>query len=326
MPDQAQGLRALMTRARGNTAVSAVPQETSELADAAVVYDTRPTTRCQPPSLTRVIAVTSGKGGVGKTNFSSNLALALVQAGKRVMVVDADLGLANLHVILGINPPYTLGHVMRGEKNLDETIFTGPLGLKVLAGASGMTELANLDSARRDCFLEQIVDLDRAAEIILLDTGAGVSDNVAAFLSAAREVIIVTTPEPTALTDAYATIKVISRQGGDVDLKLVVNMANNEVEARAVAERLTSISRRFLNIELKSLGFVPYDQTVPKSVRAQYPFLLSNANSAAAQAIVKIAGKLISAEDGSTSGAGLADMLQRMSRFFQRRTAAGDRL
>src|SRR5579871_150756 len=184
-----------------------------------------------PGKAVRIVAVTSGKGGVGKTNFSTNLSVLLASDDRRVIVVDADLGLANLHVVCGVTPKYHLEHVMRGEHSLREILWPGPNGLQMIAGASGLAELANLDDNRRAAFIDDLHELDQLADVIVIDTGAGLSHNVMAFLCAVEEVIIVTTPEPTAITDAYATIKVLSQENPDARLQLVVNMAHSSAEA-----------------------------------------------------------------------------------------------
>lgn len=255
MSDQAQGLRALADQTRrdhigpslspnrvpedaavggnatgGSATLSPAVSRDVAVADARLHSEAsssayRAATVAAPPARARVIAVTSGKGGVGKTNFSSNLSLVMARSGLRVIAVDADLGLANLHVVLGVMPRYHLEHVIRGERTLQETLHTAPGGLQIIAGGSGITELANLDVPRRDAFITGLSELDTLADVILLDTGAGLSHNVLAFLCAVEEVIIVTTPEPTAITDAYATIKVVSQQNPAARLMLVVNMA-----------------------------------------------------------------------------------------------------
>jgi flagellar biosynthesis protein FlhG len=276
-----------------------------------------PSSLSEPPSTrARVVAVTSGKGGVGKTNFSTNLSLTLAKSGKRVIVLDADLGLANLHVIMGVNPPYNLEHVMRGEKSLRDILHSGPSGVKIIAGGSGITELANLDEPTRLAFVSGMRELDTLADVSLIDTGAGLSRNVLAFLCAVEEIIVVTTPEPTAITDAYATIKVVSMENPTAKQSLVVNMAHSEAEAEAVAERLILIAERFLNVKLEFLGFIPQDPTVSKAVRTQSPFVLSQPSCLAAQGVQRIAEQLGYFKSEPASSAGFSGLLNRMQRFF----------
>ncbi len=268
----------------------------------------------------RVVAITSGKGGVGKTNFSSNLAITLASSGQRVIFVDADLGLANVHVVLGIMPRFHLEHVMQGEKTLKEVLYPGPGGIHIIGGGSGLTELANLDETRRAHFIQSLSELDTLADVVLLDTGAGLSHNVLGFLCAVDEVIVVTTPEPTAITDAYATIKVLSQENPHAQQRLLINMAQSETEAQAAAQRLQSIARRFLQRDLDCLGYLPHDISVSRAVRAQQPFTLFQPNSPAARAITQIAARLGYDEPpASTGAAGVNGLLTRMQRFFKMR-------
>lgn len=354
MPDQAQGLRALADQARRDPsvhpqpftrtpdgasdlpetagepdAVTVVPSQ-SEIAPGVAVADVRrrdglpvtPDSHRQAAvndytmNRARVIAVTSGKGGVGKTSFSTNLSLTLSGLGKRVIVLDADLGLANLHVVLGVMPRYHLEHVMRGEMSLKDVLFPGPGGIQIIAGGSGITELANLDDKTRLRFLDGLRELDNMADMIVIDTGAGLSRSVMSFLCAVEEVVVITTPEPTSITDAYATIKVVSQENPYARLMLVVNMAQSEQEAHAVATKLTMIARQFLKIQLEFIGYVPHDAVVPRSVRAQRPFALAEPQSAAARAIVDIASRLGYQQARTKQQAGFGGFLNRMQRFF----------
>jgi flagellar biosynthesis protein FlhG len=218
MDDQAHGLRVLAKTARS----------AGELEDTVLV---------SPRKAARTIAITSGKGGVGKTNFTTNLALLLAQTGQRIIVLDADLGLANLHVVLGVAPKFHLEHVIRGEKTLKEILYPAANGIQIIAGGTGIAELANLTNERRERFIDGLAELDSMADVILIDTGAGLSHNVLGFLFASDEVIVITTPEPTAIADAYATIKVVSRDNPDARIRLVVNMANSDMEAHAGGAR-----------------------------------------------------------------------------------------
>lgn len=297
MADQAQGLRALAKQAHLE----------DHLGNSALVT---------PYPAARTIAVTSGKGGVGKTNFTTNLALLLAQARRRVIVVDADLGLANIHVVMGISPTYHLEHVLRGEKTLQEILISTPGGVQIIAGGSGITELANLDHAQRTRFIESLSELDHLADTILVDTGAGLSQNVMGFVLAADEVIVITTPEPTSLADAYATIKVVSRENPGTRLHLVVNMATSEAEASAVYERLSLVARQFLHIEPDYLGYLPQDATVSRAVRAQQPFTQFSPGSPVARALSQIVDRL---GYPPARPAGVSGFLNRISNFFSGR-------
>jgi flagellar biosynthesis protein FlhG len=275
-----------------------------------------------PRRMARVIAITSGKGGVGKTNFCSNLALTLAARGQRVIIVDADLGMANVHVILGVSPPFHMEHVMRGEKTLAEILYQAPGGVGIISGGSGLTDLANLDDAERQRFISSLSELDSLADVVLLDTGAGLSHNVLAFLCAVEEVIVITTPEPPAIMDAYATIKVIARENPHAQQRLVVNMAQSEAEARAVAQRLQSISQQFLGRDMNWLGYLPHDMTVSRAVRAQQPFTTLQPNAPVSRAILQIADKLgFDKTPPASQTAGVSGLLNQMQRFFGLRSS-----
>lgn len=243
---------------------------------------------------TRVIAVTSGKGGVGKSNLSVNMGIALARLGARPLLVDADLGLANVDVIMGIIPPYNLGHVILGEKKISDVMINGPAGLRVIASGSGVYRLANLSEKSLEQCLEELNEIEKYTDIMLIDTGAGLSKNVLKFVLAAGEVIVVTTPEPTAITDAYGVIKVIASSEQNIPIWLVVNMVRNEDEGVQVVDRLASVSKRFLGVELSTLGFIPYDPIIPKAVREQQPFIISHPRSMAGQSLNLIAKNLLS--------------------------------
>jgi flagellar biosynthesis protein FlhG len=241
----------------------------------------------------RVIAVTSGKGGVGKTNFSVNVGIALAKLGQRVLLVDADLGLSNADVILGVVPKFHLGHIISGQKQVSEVIEEGPFGLKILAGGSGDYRLANLSEQSLESCVASWNEFEQDLDFIIVDTGAGLSRNVLKFVLAAGEVIIITTPEPTSITDAYGIIKVVATTESDIPLWVVVNMAHDETEGRQVMERLKTVSQRFLGINLVSIGFLTWDQTVSKAVKEQQPFIIGYPRSIVAEEIGQIAQNIL---------------------------------
>ena len=249
--------------------------------------------------------------------FPTNLSITLGQLGQRVIMMDADMGLANVHLLLGVSPPYSLEHVMHGTKTLAEVLHPAAANVQLIAGGSGITELANLTNNTREAFLVGLRELDDACDLIVIDTGAGLANNVLAFLCAVNEVVILTTPEPTALTDAYATIKVVSQENPGVRLMLVVNMVHSSGEGSAAAERLRSIARQFLNVDLEYLGCIPNDPAVLKAVRTRQPFVSGTPNCAASGALNRIIGHLGYRRGQADNGSGVEGFLSRLQRFFQ---------
>ena len=254
---------------------------------------------------TKIITIASGKGGVGKTNISTNLALAYGKIGKKVIVLDADLGLANVNVVMGMIPKYNLYHVIRKQKTMKEVILDTDYGIQIVAGASGFSKIANLTDEERDSFISELTELS-SADIIIIDTSAGVSSNVLAFVEAADEVLIVTTPEPTAITDAYGIIKIISTEIDDLDLdlKLIVNRVASVTEAKKISQRVINIAGQFLNLKVDYLGFVYEDLSVSSSVRKQVPFLIADPNGKASGCIQHIVGRLENIEFKEGGGVG----------------------
>ncbi len=260
---------------------------------------------------TRVIAVASGKGGVGKTNLSVNMAIAYARLGKRVVVMDADLGLANVNIMLNMIPKYNLYHVIRKQKTMREILLDTEYGIQILAGASGFSKIANLSEEERQNFITELYSLSNA-DIIIIDTSAGVSSNVLSFVAAADDAIIVTTPEPTAITDAYGIIKIIATEveNLNIGLKLVVNRVKNVTEGRRVAERIINISGQFLNLKVEYLGCIYDDPIVPNSVIRQIPFLIQDPKSKASISVQHLVGRLEKTEFQGDHG--LARMIKKL--------------
>ncbi|KJR98173.1 MAG: ATPase [Peptococcaceae bacterium BRH_c4a] len=254
----------------------------------------------------RVIAVSSGKGGVGKTSLVVNLAITLASLGQRVVIFDADLGLANAEVLMGITPPNTLFDCLYGEKSIEEIIIPGPSGVKLVSGGSGFLELANLDSSRRQQLIESLAYFDREADFLIIDTGAGISKNVLGFVAAANEVIVVVTPEPTSLTDAYSLIKVLAMFKVHSEVMLVINKAGDEREAKRTAQKMENVVNQFLQIRVSSIGWIIEDRLVSQAVKNQEPFSMFYPNSLPAQSITMISRFLITGrqEAGTLPGAG----------------------
>lgn len=264
----------------------------------------------------KVITVTSGKGGVGKTNLTVNLAIALSRMGFRVAILDVDFGFANVDVMLGISTKYTLLELVRGERTIFEVLTDGPNNIKFLSGGSGVEELIQLDRAQVINFISNISLLDKLFDVILIDTGAGLSRNVMSFIMAADEVLLVTTPEPTAITDAYAMIKMISKSDKHKVVKVVVNKAESLKEANDILNKLTMVSDKFLSFKLQKSGYILNDDCVPKAVRQQKPFCLSYPKSHASHQVTELAMNLMydnGSGDGSNSaGKGIKGFFSRL--------------
>lgn len=243
----------------------------------------------------RIWAVTSGKGGVGKTNFAINLGVALQEMGRRVLLFDADLGLGNVDIALGFYPRYNLGHVLRGEREMEEVVEEGPTGLRVVAGGSGLSELLELSPARVREFTGRLESLEEMADVIFLDTGAGLSPTVLSFALSADEILLVTTPEPTALADAYAVLKVACQRQPAAVFRVVINRVRDQREAAAAAGRLNAVARRFLNREVESLGYIFDDPHVPRAVCRQEPFFSLYPDCPASRCVGDMAQRLIGA-------------------------------
>jgi flagellar biosynthesis protein FlhG len=218
---------------------------------------------------TWVVSVTSGKGGVGKTAVVANMAVSLSQMGKKVLIIDADLGLANIDVVFGLTPQYNLNHFFAGQQRLDDILVDGPGGIKILPAGSGVQQFTHLDANQKMRFINELDAMHGAYDIVLIDTEAGISDNVTYFNMAAQDILIITSPEPTAITDAYALMKLLSNDYGEKHFKLIVNSVKNENEALDVFRKLTVVSNRYLNISLDFLGGIPFDKRMHESIRRQ---------------------------------------------------------
>ncbi len=234
---------------------------------------------------TRLITVTSGKGGVGKSNFTLNFALGLVEQGQKVVIFDADLGFANLDVLMGVSPKKNLLHLLEPDTSIWDIVEKGPNGLEFIAGGTGFTQIMQFDDEKLNRLFNQLEFLHGYADTVLFDTGAGISNESMRCILSADEVVLVTTPEPTSITDAYAVIKMIHSKNPQTSIRLIVNRASSVREGKFTADKLTLVAKRFLNLELTTLGFVPDDSYVSKAVKQQKPFFLSYPNSLAAKGI-----------------------------------------
>jgi flagellar biosynthesis protein FlhG len=314
--DQATQLRSLVSR---------------PMAEAPAAAPARPPERPRTPRAS-VIAVTSGKGGVGKSNIAINLAIQFASAGRNVVLLDADLGLANADVLCNIDLPYNLSHVIARKKELSEVLVRAPGGFRLIGGASGLARMADLADSDRQRLVDALAELEQQADVIIIDTGAGISPNVLSFTRAADQVLVVTTPEPTAITDAYAVIKVISRQGmpgsapdtnpnrsvgenPENRLSLLVNQARSAAEAQVVQERIAKVAKQFLGVSVLDAGYVPADEQVMLAVRRRTPFVLGSPRCPASLSVAKLAMRL---QQGVGNNLDNAGFFSRMSKWFKR--------
>ncbi|MEJ1355044.1 MAG: MinD/ParA family protein [Candidatus Sedimenticola sp. (ex Thyasira tokunagai)] len=243
------------------------------------------------PEPVRVIAVTGGKGGVGKTNVSVNLAVTLADLGKRVMLLDADLGLANIDVMLGLHPEYDLSHVLNGERNLEEVVIDGPSGIKVVPGASGVQQMAELSEAEHAGLISAFSEVGADLDILIVDTAAGISDTVISFSRAVQELIVVVCDEPASITDAYAMIKLLNREYSVDRFHILANMTRHPQEGRNLYNKICRVTDRYLDVMLSYMGSIPYDESLLKAVRAQKPVVHAYPRSRIAQTFKNLAKK-----------------------------------
>lgn len=239
-----------------------------------------------------IVAITSGKGGVGKSNVAVNLSIYLAGNGLKVVLADMDLGLANADLLLNVHPRYTLSHVLSGARSLAEICTDGPGGIRFISGASGIDGLANLSEFERRNLMVQLQELTHSADIVVLDCGAGISRGVLSFALGANQVIVVTTPQPTALTDAYATIKVLRHEEYTGSVRTFVNMARGRVEAQEAHRRLSGVARKFLNYSVASAGYMLHDTAVELAVEARCPFVIRFPESNASACIAAMASDM----------------------------------
>ena len=265
---------------------------------------------------TRIITITSGKGGVGKSNFSLNFAIALQKRGYSVLVFDADISFANIDVLLGTPAQYNLIHLLKGEKSIWEIIQIGPGGLQFIAGGSGFQDLVRLSEQELEYFSEQIGKLHGFVDFILFDTGAGLSKETVRFITAAEETIVITTPEPTSITDAYALIKMLKSMGHQISFRLVVNRVTDDREGKQTADNISQVADKYLGVEIPVLGFIPDDSNVSKAVKRQTPLSIAFPDSAATRGIDLIASRFLLERREPSSSRGLSQFLQRVKRLW----------
>lgn len=261
----------------------------------------------------KVVAITSGKGGVGKTNIVSNMAVSLQKSGKRVVIIDADVGLANIDIIFNIQSRYDISHVVSGEKKLSDVMITTPHGIKIVPGGSGFSHLTQLAEGEKLNLLSEFETLQNSADIIFVDTGAGISSNVLYFNAAADECIVVATKEPTSITDAYALMKVLSNDYKVKYFKLVVNMVKSEDEAKLVYSSLSGALDKFLkDVVLEYIGYVPTDNNMQRAVLKRKLILDMEKNSAASINIEKIALKIVNSQIKNSSNGNIKFFMNKL--------------
>lgn len=237
----------------------------------------------------KIITVSSGKGGVGKSNFTLNFALTIQAMGKKVLVFDADIGMANIDVLMGVSSQYSLYHLIRGEKSIEDVIQYGPDKLPFIAGGSGLADMMSLSEAEMDYFITEIERIASEMDYIIFDTGAGLSKENMKFIVSADQCLVVTTPEPTSITDAYALIKVVHGMDNQVPFSLVVNRAGDEQEAREAANKIILTAQRFLDLDIQLLGSIADDTHVVQAVKRQVPFTAAYPRCNASSDIRRIA-------------------------------------
>lgn len=268
--------------------------------------------RMNQSRLIKVIAVTGGKGGVGKTNITLNTAIAMAQQGKRVMVLDADLGLANVDVLLGLRVVKNLSHVLSGECTLDEVLVEGPYGIKIAPATSGSQSMTELTHTEHAGLIRAFSELRTQIDVLIVDTAAGISDMVLSFSRASQDIMVVVCDEPTSLTDAYALIKILNKDHGVFRFKIVANMVRNMREGQELFTKLTKVTDRFLDVALELVATVPFDENVRKSVRKQKAIVDLYPSSPAAIAISKLAQQAASWPVPSQPGGHLEFFLEQL--------------
>lgn len=268
--------------------------------------------RMAKPHPIRVITVASGKGGVGKTNVSVNLAIALASQGKDVTILDADLGLANIDVMLGLHSDKNLSNVMNGECELEEILIDGPSGIKIIPASSGVKNMAELSPAQHAGLVGAFSGLSHKIDVLLVDTAAGISDSVTSFARAAQEVLVVVCDEPASITDAYALIKLLNKEQGIFRFHILANMVSGPQQGREVYEKLSKVSDRFLDVALDYMGHVPFDEHLQKAVKRQKAVTEVFPRSRAAQAFQTLSKKVNNWPAPTTSGGHLEFFVERL--------------
>jgi len=261
---------------------------------------------------TRIIAITSGKGGVGKTNLAVNLAIAMQSAGKKVLLIDADIGMANVNVLMGRVTNRSLVDLLEDEIELEDVVEEGLQGVKYISGVAGFEAALNVNRSEQRKIHRKLGRVSELADIIIIDTGAGLSRYVIEFILAAHEVLLVTTPEPTSLADAYTVVKAYSKYSKNRSIKLIVNRIRDEEESFEVVERLNQTTQKFLKLSVECLGYIYEDRAVRAAVKNQEPFILSKPNSPASLCVKELAKSLLTGEDMESVSKGWRAIIDRL--------------
>ncbi len=267
-------------------------------------------------SNTRIVAVASGKGGVGKSNITVNLGLTLQGMGKRVLLLDADLGMANLDILLGLTPRYNLSHVLKGKCKFEDALLHGPDGIDILPGTSG-EDLINISSTEVKRLIEASSHMESNYDIIIIDIGAGIHYSVTNFIMACDEAMIVLTPEPTAIMDAYSLVKFLANQKYKNKVGLIINQTSSQKEGTNVANRMKKVISEYLKLDIEIMGYIPYDEDVRQSVKEQTPFIIAYPKSKAVGALKDVAAKMLDRVQSSESR-GMKGFMYRIVGIFNR--------
>lgn len=271
------------------------------------------------PSAARVITVTSGKGGVGKTNTAVNLAIQFRKAGKRVVILDADFGMANIEVMFGAVPKYNLTDMVQKGMPLKNIVTEGPMGVGFISGGSGVTELVDMEKDQLQYLIQRMRELDEMADIILIDTGAGISNSVVEFLTASSEIVLLSTPEPTSVTDSYSLLKTLNNTPGFLEkqarIYFLANRVESKNEGKTLFQNLSVVVNKFLNIQMEYLGIVPQDDAILRAVMLQSPVSIKMPSSRSSKAFEGLAAQLLEEEVGETErNRGIASFLMNLMR------------
>lgn len=267
------------------------------------------------PKPVRVLAVSSGKGGVGKTNVAVNLGVSLSELGHQVALLDADLGLANVDVLLGLQPKFNLSHVLSGERTLNEIMLEGPGGLKIVPASSGIQRMSDLSQAEQAAVIRAFSEIETDLDVLLVDTAAGISSSVVNFARACQEIILVVLDEPTSLTDAYAFIKLLHRDFGVYRFQILTNMVQDQAQGQNLYHKLCRVTDRYLDVNLSFLGAIPYDDHLKKAVQKQNPVVLAYPQSKSAQAFRALATRAEALPPADNSSGRLEFFVERMIRY-----------